>query len=359
MQARAICLIFFGSLGLSTTAQVKQDTGNYSEVDSFALSVKYKNDYILLSKELTAPYYDDTRKLRSIFKWITANIEYDYRFINNGKEIIEPECSDKIDCSLIQQDWENRYIKRILKTRKAVADGYCRLFKKLCELNNIQCEMISGYARTKAYQVGNPMSVNHCWNAVMIDTNWFYTDVTWAAGFCIEDDETGRLLRYVKDFKEYYWLKSFTEFSRNHYPKKGYFTETTSLSKEQFFNKPFYYSVEVLENIKENVPATGVIKVKKSDTIFFSFEYKKEIRQIQINSNVYRNPSLWMTVPAGRKKTKLVKDSWAEKKQQYIPFEKHDNCYSFYYVVKDMSLYYLELSFDFKPSIRYRVRVEN
>ena len=47
---------------------------------------------------------------------------------------------------------------------------------------------------------GNNMSPNHYWNAVYLDTAWLYADLTWAAGFCEEDDE-GRLTKYVKIYR--------------------------------------------------------------------------------------------------------------------------------------------------------------
>jgi hypothetical protein len=359
LQIKIICWLIFISLRLTVAGQSKQEQLSFSEVDSFVLTVKYRDDYIQLAKELTRPFYDDILKVRAIFKWITNNIEYDYRFVNSGREISEPACNSEIDCALVLQEWEHRYIRKILRNKKAIADGYSRLFKVLCDYSYIQSEVITGYARTKPYQVGNNMGVNHSWNAVLIDTAWFYLDATWAAGYCIEDEESGRLLRFVKDYQNYYWLKPFDIFSRNHFPKKGMFVENTSLTKDQFFNKPFFYSPEILENLTEIIPQTGVLKVKKGDTLFFAFEYRKEIKWLQVNSNIFRNPPLWVKQQVSKKKSILVKDAWAEKKQQYIPFTRNGNIYRFYYVVREMSLYYLELAFDYKPAIRYRIRFEN
>ena len=361
MRYRIILISAFVLLQYKVAAQTKPDLLNFSEVDSFVLTVKYDNDIIKLANTLAAPYPEDIYKVRAFFKWITNNIEYDYRFINSGRELKIPECENETenDCIIKTREWEDNYLKKILFRKKAIADGYSKLFKKLCDLNYIQSEVITGYARTKPYQIGNNMSVNHSWNAVMIDINWYYLDITWAAGFCAEDDESGKLLKYVKEFKNYYWLSSFDRFSRNHYPKKGNFVEPIKLTKEQFFMKPHYYSSEILENITEDVPATGILKVKKGDIIHFKFDYGQDIKLLQINSNIFRNPSLWTTVQVSRKKTKTVKDTWAEKKQQYISFKKKGNTYEFDYTVNEISLYYLELAFDNKPAIRYKVRVEN
>jgi hypothetical protein len=358
-----ILSVFFFSLQYIAVAQSRFDSLDFSDVDSFVLSVKYDNDIGKLSRELTTPYAEDVYKLRAIFKWITNNIEYDYRFINSGKELTAPDCDfDKEtedECIQKVRVWENNTIRKTLQRKKTIAEGYAKLFKKLCDINYIQCEVVSGYARTRPYQIGNNMPVNHTWNAVMIDADWYYLDITWAAGYCPEDEETGRLLKYVKDFTNYYWLSTFPRFSRNHYPKKGNFVEPTNLTKEQFFLKPFYYSAEVLENITEYAPSTGVLKVKKGDTIHFKFDYKQEINLLQVNSNIFRNPALWTTIQISKRKTKLVRDTWAEKKQQYIPFKKEGTLYEFDYPVTDNSMYYVELVFDYKQAVRYRIRVEN
>ncbi len=357
---RKIILVFiFAFLHYIAQSQSKIEKLNFNEVDSFVLSVNYENDIMKLSDDLTSPFAEDIFKVRAIFKWITNNIEYDYRFVNSGKEIVIPECDEEDDCILKTRAWENNYLKKILTRKKAIADGYSKLFKKLCDLNYIECELIVGYARTKPYQIGNNMGVNHAWNAVMLDADWYYLDVTWAAGYCPEDEETGRLLKYVKEYTNHYWLSSFERFSKNHYPKKGYFIEPSALTKEQFFMRPHYFSPEILENIDDEVPSVGVLKVKKGETIHFKFNYKKEIKQIQINTNIFRNPSLWTTIQVSRKRTKIIRDTWAEKKQQYIPFLKVENTYSFDYIVKENSLYYLELVFDNKQAIRYRIRVED
>jgi hypothetical protein len=98
--------------------------------------------------------------------------------------------------------------------------------------------------------------------------------------------------------------------------------------------------------------------VSKNDTIHFAFAYRKPIGQIQLNSNIFRNPTLWVPVAVSKRKTKMVKDAWAEKKQVYIPFSRKGDLYEFDYVVTDNSLYYLELIFDYKQAIRYRVRTD-
>ncbi|MEO8772389.1 MAG: transglutaminase domain-containing protein [Ferruginibacter sp.] len=350
-------MLIFSFVTYTATSQQPFSSLNFSQVDTFVLSVKFENDYIKLAHDLTDRFPEDVYKVRAIFKWICNNIAYDYRFINSGKELNVPDCADQFDCIEIMRSWENDYIKKILRTRKATADGYSKLFQKLCEIVYIQGEVLPGYLRSKPYQIGNKMSVNHSWNAVLIDADWCFVDVTLASGYCIENEETDKLVRFVKDFQHYYWLTPFEKLARTHYPKNGFWGDLYHLPLSRFYNNPHYYSIDILDNISDECPDTGFITIKKDDTIHFSFTYKKDIRFIQVNSNNYRNPSLWTTVAVSKRKTKVVRDDWAEKKQIYLPFNKTGQQYSFDYVVKDMSLYYVEIAFDYKKAMRYKINV--
>lgn len=338
-------------------AQEVYSPKDFKAVDSFAAGVTFQGDYIDLARNLANPFPEDIFKVRAIFKWICNNIAYDYRFINSGKELQVPDCAGEFDCIETMRAWENNYIKKILRTKKATADGYAKLFNRLCEIAHIQCEVIPGYLRTKPYQIGNKISASHTWNAVFLDTSWYFLDVTLAAGYCIENEETDKLVKFVKDYSEYYWLSSFEQMARNHFPKNPYWGAQHNMTLENFFNNPHYYSIEVMDNISDECPATGILTVKQNDSIHFSFDYKKDIRFIQVNSNTFRNPSLWTTINVTKRKTKIVRDEWAEKKQVYIPFQKAGWHYEFDYVAKDMSLYYIELVFDYKKAIRYKVTV--
>lgn len=51
---------------------------------------------------------------------------------------------------------------------KAVCEGYARAFKYLCDKVSIPCELV----------IGNT-DIEHMWNIVKIDGNWYHMDVTW------------------------------------------------------------------------------------------------------------------------------------------------------------------------------------
>ncbi|MDZ7608235.1 MAG: transglutaminase domain-containing protein [Cyclobacteriaceae bacterium] len=117
-----------------------------------------------LVSELISGLSDSTDRVRAIYVWIAKNISYDlaaYRF--SGKE------SHPAD--------------DILQTRKAICSGYSLLFQRLCEIAGIEAVVIEGYAKGYGYKPFQKfLSSNHAWNAVFLDGEWHFVDVTWAAG---------------------------------------------------------------------------------------------------------------------------------------------------------------------------------
>ena len=339
-----------------TYSQTAFSTTDFSGVDSLARSIKYESDIFKLTNDLTGSYSKDLFKVRSIFIWITENIKYDYKFINKGKEIKTPDCEGVVDCSTRLKDWENDYVRKTLKSKKAICDGYARLLKRMCDIAGIKCDVISGYTKTHPYQIGNAGSVNHAWNAVRIDSTDYFLDATWAAGYCVEDEDSGILLEFVKRYNNYYWFTPFHDLARNHYPQNGKWVFEPNYTKEKYADNP-YYASDVIPKIQLITPVSGIIRAKKGDTIHFKFEYKADIKFLQINSNAFRNPSLYQVKKQTRRSRIYELDTVAVKMQKYIDFKRNADLYEFDYIITDESLYYLELLFDYRRSLKFKVEV--
>lgn len=328
----------------------------YTKIDSIARTVQYQGDICRLTNELTAPYPEKLAKARAIFIWITENIRYDYKFVNKGKTITPPPCRTGANCEAILQDWERNYLDKILRKKKAICSGYSRLFKRMCNLAGIRCEIIDGYTKTKHYQVGTAGSVNHVWNAVWLDSSWQLADATWASGTC-EETSTGKLRSFEKQYDDYYWLTSFHDFTRNHYPKDGRWVFEDNYTKEKFANNPFY-EPGYISNIQLLSPGSGVITAKKGDTIHFVIKYTDLVDKVQINSNLFRNLAVEKKIKISRRRSVRVTDTFALNKQRYTPFTRNGNRYLFDYVVTDPFLNYVEILFDYRRMLRFRIMVE-
>jgi hypothetical protein len=330
---------------------------DFSAVDSFSQSIKYKNDIYGLTSDLTKPYSEQLYKARAIFKWITENISYDYKYYNKynykGKEPKTYKCKDDKDCEAKRIIWETKYIDKVLRKGKAVCQGYAMLFKKMCDIAGLKSEMVTGYVRTEYYQVGTAGTLDHAWNAVWIDSTYYLLDATWAAGGCSKNGD-GKLLSFSKSYNDYYWLTPPANFVRNHYPQNNKWTLLSNYTKDSFSLNP-YYASGAIKNIKLISPTSGIVNAKKGDTIHFKIEYGGFIKDLQINSNIFYNPPLWALDDPAKRKPVLKLDTLAQKKQQYIKYKQDGSLLEFEYVVTDNSLYYLDLMFDRQRIMRFKV----
>ncbi|MDB5149455.1 MAG: hypothetical protein JWQ57_3475, partial [Mucilaginibacter sp.] len=312
------------------------------------------------TQQLTKPFPGQLLKARAIFRWITDNIAYDYKYYNKfaykGKTPKGFECrGDSLDCETRKHVWANKYTDNVLNEKKAVCEGYSMLFKKMCDIAGIESEIIPGYVRTEYYQIGNMGELDHSWNAVHLNSTWYLLDPTWAAGGCPEDDN-GKLLSFQKQFNEYYWLTPPDEFAKNHYPESAKWVLLAKYKKENFESNPYYAPNEVA-NIKLISPNSGIIKAKKGDTIRFKLAYTGSLRRLQINSNIFQNPDIWTLEYISKRKAIKMPDTLAIKKQQFIKYKRDGQAIEFVYVVKDNTLSYLDIIFDTRRVMRFNVRI--
>lgn len=344
---------------LTPTVSFSQKRAAFSSVDSFALTVRYKKDLTALTTELTKPFSEPLFKARSIFRWITENIRYDYKYYNKynykGKEPKPFKCKDDKDCDAKRMAWETKYMDKVLQRRKAVCQGYSMLFKKMCDIAGLRSEIVPGYVRTEPFQVGTAGSLDHAWNVIWLDSAYYLLDATWAAGGCVKNDN-GKLLYFQKNFNNYYWLTPAADFARDHYPQTGKWALLPNYTKDSFAANP-YYLQDQIAHIQLLSPATGIITAKVGDTIRFKLTYDGYFKDLQINSNIFHNPDIWTYDQVSKRRKVRRLDTLAIKKQRYVKYELKDNVYEFEYVVTDRSLYYLDILFDRRRLMRFKVNV--
>jgi hypothetical protein len=144
------------------------------------------------------------------------------------------------------------------------------------------------------------------------------------------------------------------DFARNHFPEKNKWTLLHNYTKDSFSLNPYYASDEI-DNIRLIQPVTGVVNSKKGDTIHFKIDYGGNIKNLQINSNIFQNPPLWDFEDPTIRNAVLIIDTIAQKKQQYVKYKQDGTLLEFDYVVSDNSLYYLDIMFDRRRVMRFKV----
>jgi hypothetical protein len=230
-------------------------TFDYSKADSIALNFpKKKYNYCT---ELVAPLIQgletDHEKFRVLFRWITDNIQYSY-----GNRSSDPD--------------------KVVKNKKAVCIGYASLLKAMCMSAGIECEIITGYAKTQVTDINKKCKKsNHAWNAVKLSGKWYLLDVTWATSYYDE-----RKRKSIKCFDEFYYLTPPNIFVKNHLPddKKWQLLNKT-LTKSRFSKAPLYYG-DLSKDVKILQPYNGTIKIKLKDTFKIRFTSNIELNDATI-----------------------------------------------------------------------------
>jgi hypothetical protein len=261
---------------------------DYSYIDRKLSSIS-SNDPAILSKQLTIPYQSEKEKVRAIFRWITEHIEY-----SKKPSVPKRKPKNPVAYSLEEPDdtaalppLTERIATKVLQDRRAVCEGYARLFKSLCDHAGIRSEIITGYANSNAGFGSARFRSNHSWNAVYIDSAWHLLDVTWASGVILFP--TGEFLKLYDD---YYFLTAPEKFIKHHYPDDLRWTlldETPLIS--EFRSGPFRQRSFVKYPIVNYTPGIGIIEAAIGDTIRLLLETEPETRTWPIASD-----SLWEAI---------------------------------------------------------------
>ncbi|HEY0653057.1 MAG TPA: transglutaminase domain-containing protein [Chryseosolibacter sp.] len=233
-----ILLLFCSSFNLfAQRTNIREE--DFSASDSVA--AKYKGHSLhnlpALAEKLTRDLPTDVHKFRAIYKWVCENIENDYQlFIDNQRN------REKLNDPAELKEWnakvQTRMFDNLLKKRKTVCTGYAYLIKELSHFAGITAEIVDGYGRTIASNIGGKGIANHSWTAVQLEGRWYLCDATWASGAI---DFTHKI--FVKRYDDAYFLSDPEFFIRNHYPLDLRWTLLDqNPTLEDFLNRPIVYS---------------------------------------------------------------------------------------------------------------------
>ena len=253
---RTLLTLLFIIATLLLFGQTAQNS--FSLIDKRVLTIQ-SNSVDSLSNMLCSPYKTQIEKVRSIFKWVAENIEYDVAGYHNTRGVysglFRPNIST-ID-SVVQKDYNDRIVEKVLKEKRAICDGYARLFKTLCDKANIQSVIISGYIRWHSDPIGVVTDRTHAWNAVFLNNKWQLLDPTWASGTA-----DGEVTKFTKKYNDFYFLTDPIQFFNNHYPsdpKWALFSNPPS--RKIFYYYPFFYQEFYNSRIISYKPTNGLIEM--------------------------------------------------------------------------------------------------
>ncbi|RYD55784.1 MAG: hypothetical protein EOP56_14570 [Sphingobacteriales bacterium] len=173
------------------------DKSNFGKVDSSVMRIGPMNNYMLkqIVDAVTAGKSKQADRARAIYAWVAFYIDYDCRAHHHPKQ-------------------RNNSASHALINRKTTYEGYANLYKTMCELAQIKCEVITGFAKYTPENIGLVNEKNmHAWNAILIDDTWYPVDATWGAG-----QTDSKVKSFTKTYNGAWFLADKELFALSHYP---------------------------------------------------------------------------------------------------------------------------------------------
>lgn len=273
-------IFLFCSLTLMSTCLIAQD---YQQVDkivkTYPTSIVNADDLIkLINNDFTR----DVDKARAIFTWIALNIDYDVEASSLEETFSYKTKKSKISTeNKIREKWG----RKTMASGKAECEGYATLYYYLCALIPIECVVIPGTSKISLDQIGMmPERVNHAWNAIKIDSEWKFVDVTWAAG-----DFDHILKTFNHKFDDTYFLVSPERFFLEHYPHDHNFLFVNK-TKENFAELPLFYWDYIRSDYELISPRSGILLYNKNGVVKFLIKSYKGVKEIS-----YTFDDEWLT----------------------------------------------------------------
>lgn len=175
----------------------KYCSGYVSTKNDLETHKKILNNLQELSDEICHNANNDYDKVKAIAYYVAENIYYNH--------VAADKCVTADTISL----------ETVLETNTATCAGYSNLFSALCNMQGIYCVNLRGGTHLNEYISADKLintPINHEWNAVKIDNEWIFVDITWLS------NNQYTTHGYIKDtsFDDKYFDMTLEEMSYEH-----------------------------------------------------------------------------------------------------------------------------------------------
>ncbi|MBB4803228.1 hypothetical protein HNP37_003303 [Flavobacterium nitrogenifigens] len=258
----AFVFLFLNFLNLSYSQK-------YNAIDSIVS--KYPNfaDTEKLAERIQKDFTTEYDKARTIYSWITLNIEYDAKkFFNPSvpKSFISKDPTE-IDREI--KKYIDNEIKKTFRSKKGVCEDFSRLYEQIGTLSGLNVKVINGDAKIDFNDIGRKrLYSRHAWNVVEIDGKWILIDVTWGEGYLDYKTKTT-----VKEFTPVYFDTDPKYFYALHFPESEY---KNLKDKEVYLNGPLIYNQTIERDCEILMPKSGIVTANIGDEILFKIKNLSE-----------------------------------------------------------------------------------
>ena len=254
---------------------------NFEKADQLALQYRDADLTNLpeLVRNLTDGLETDVERFRAIYLWTCQNIKNDYGLYAKNKRKRERFSEDTLKLEAWNEKFKKKIFKTLLKRKRTICTGYAYMVASLCQLVNIKCVIVNGFAKPSSGNSEDLKDPNHSWNAVKLNNKWYLCDPTWASG--VQDVKTGR---FQFNYNDGLFLASPQLFAINHFPlEEQWFLSEDKPTFEDFVLSPILYNdAYTLLEAHQN-PTKLINEVTENYTANFKYELKDKINPNDIS----------------------------------------------------------------------------
>ncbi len=269
-----------------------------------------------LAQQISVDFKTPQQQVKAVFYWVSKNINYDLdNFYNPKQKRIRFHYKDEVEKQQKIKAIKDEIVTKVFTTRKAVCEGYAQTIAKVCNILNIENEVIKGYVRNSLNDINNVRNIpNHAWNAIKINDKWMYMDATWAAGAVFNN-------KWQKEFNQYYYNITKEKHFKTHFPESTLWQlRIGRFSKENYYKQPIYESSFLKSDLELISPSQGVLNrkeiiefkiknLKPNQKILLSYsgsQYAKKPNNVAFKNNI---ATILVTPPQNTKGLFLIIDN--------------------------------------------------
>jgi hypothetical protein len=221
----------------------------------------------VFTQTLVKPYNDKRDRARAIFAWIGTHVRYDYSKAESGDNVVKFVGTSAAELARKQKEYEDETApNKIFKSRKGICSDFSYLFKKMCQVAEVECVYIPGYAKHLSKRI---RGYDHAWNAIKIQDKWSLVDATWSAGYV--EGETFR-----RNYSPGFFMTKPELFILNHLPNDDKWQLLdTPLSKQDFKKQPWLDYGQMLFPIQDAQPLDKPL-IQKDNIVQIRLKFEKK-----------------------------------------------------------------------------------
>lgn len=232
-----------------------------------------------LVRNLTDGLETDVERFRAIYLWTCYNIKNDYDLYAKNKRKRERFREDTLKLEAWNEKFKSKIFKTLLKRKRTICTGYAYMVASMCQLANIKCVIVNGFAKPSSDDLSDLRDPNHSWNAVKLNDKWYLCDPTWASG--VQDSENGK---FKFQYNDGLFLVSPRLFALNHFPvEEQWFLMDNPPSFQEFIDYPIIYNDAFSYMKVHSAPKQLFNEVQENYEAKFQYVLKEDVNPNELS----------------------------------------------------------------------------